>query len=101
MKLKIASLSVLVFVGALFTLWWAFVRAPGPAEVCDHIIDVTIAEAEQSNMSREAEADVIERTRDECISHKRDKIQLRGRIKYAEYAKCVMEATTLEAVYEC
>lgn len=101
MKLRIASLAIVVFVGTLFALWWAFVRAPGPAELCDHIIEVTVAEARQSDISQQAEADVVERTRQECIAHKRDKIQLRGRIRYAQYAKCVMAAQTLEEIYGC
>ena len=98
---KIISFVILVLVAGLFAAWWAFVRAPGPAEVCDHIIDVTIAEAQATGMSREAEADVIERTREECIQHKRDKIQLRGRLDYADYAKCVVSAKTLDEIYKC
>lgn len=99
--LKIASWFTLLCVATVVGLWWAYVRAPGPNVICEHIIEVTMAESRASGMSADSESRVIERTRDECIQHKRDKIQLRGRVKYATYAKCVMASTTLEDIYSC
>jgi len=87
---------------ALFCgLWVAFVRAPGPERVCDHIVEVTVAEATAAGMSVEAEASLVEGLRDRCVQHKRDKIQLRGRIKYARYAKCVLEQDSLADIEAC
>ena len=99
--MKIASIVVLVVVALLFSLWWAFVRAPGPEEVCAHIATVTKTEIEASGVSLESEAAVIEGIERGCVQHKLDKIQLRGRIKYAEYAKCVMAAETVSAIGKC
>ena len=98
---KISSWFTLLVTATVFGLWWTYVRAPGPAVVCEHIIEVTVAESRASGMSSESEATVIERTRDECIQHKQDKILLRGRVEYARYAKCVMAADTLEDIYSC
>jgi hypothetical protein len=99
--MKRLSIVLLVIVAILFAAWWAFVRAPGPEEVCAHIAAVTKAEVEASGVSLESEAAVIEGIERRCVQHKRDKIQLRGRIKYAEYAKCVMAADTVAAIGKC
>lgn len=99
--MKWLGLGTLGAVAILFGAWWSFVRAPAPAEVCDHIIDVTVSEARDSGMSVEAEASLIEGLRARCIAHKRDKIQLRGRIKYARYAKCVLSQETVASIDRC
>jgi hypothetical protein len=98
---KIASWITLVIVAVVFGLWWRYVRAPTPTEVCDHIVEVTLAETAASGTSPESEAAIIERIKASCIQHKLDKIQLRGRIRYADYAKCVMAETTLAGVDAC
>lgn len=99
--MRIASAVVLGLTLLLFVLWWAFIRAPGPVEVCDHIVDVTLREAGRQALEIETEARLVESTREQCIQHKLDKIQLRGRIKYAEYARCVMAAQTLGEIGRC
>ncbi len=99
--MKIASGVILGLTIALFFVWWALIRAPGPVEVCDHIVEVTLREAGDQQLSDQTQARLIESTREQCIQHKRDKIQLRGRIKYASYAKCVVEAETLAAIGRC
>jgi len=99
--MRIASAVVLGLTVLLFTLWLAFIRAPGPMEVCDHIVAVTLREAGDQALRSDTEARLIESTRDQCIEHKLDKIQLRGRIKYAEHAKCVMAAETLSEIGHC
>ncbi len=99
--MKIASAIVLGLVLLLFVGWWAFIRAPGPVEVCDHIVEVTLREAGQAALDLDTEAQLVEATRQQCIEHKLDKVQLRGRIKYAEHAKCVMAAQTLHDIGRC
>lgn len=99
--MRIASAVVLGLTLVLFVGWWAFIRAPGPALVCDHIVEVTLREAGRQALDIETEARLVESTREQCIAHKLDKIQLRGRIKYAEHAKCVMAGETLSEIGRC
>lgn len=98
---RIASVSVLSVTAVLFALWWMFLRAPAPAALCDHIMDVTLREASDQSMSVESQARLVDTMREQCIQHKQDKLQLRGRIKYAAYARCVMEAEDLVAIGRC
>jgi hypothetical protein len=99
--MKLASAIILGIVVAIFGFWLLFVRAPGPQQVCTHIMDVTLHEAGEQAMAQETQADIVERMQQQCIQHKLDKIQLRGRLKYAEYAKCVMAAQTLAEIERC
>lgn len=99
--MKRVGLAVFLFVGTLVVLWAIFVRAPGPQEVCDHIVEVTMKQASAANMSPESEASLVGGLKERCIEHKLNKIQLRGRVKYAQYAKCVMAADTLLDVESC
>jgi hypothetical protein len=99
--MRIASAVVLGLTLLLFVVWWAFIRAPGPVDVCSHIVEVTLREAGEHALPGETEARLIESTREQCIQHKLDKLQLRGRIKYAEHAKCVMAAQTLSEIGRC
>ena len=99
--MKRASIVVLVIVAVLFAAWWGFVRAPAPEAVCAHIAEVTKREVEAGGVSLESEAAVIEGIERGCVQHKRDKIQLRGRLAYADYAKCVMGSETLAAIGKC
>lgn len=99
--MKRVGQAVFLFVATLVTLWWVFVRAPGPEEVCDHIVEVTLNEARSAQMNPESEAALVSGLQERCIKHKLDKIQLRGRVKYADYAKCVMAADSLLDVESC
>jgi hypothetical protein len=99
--MRIASYVVLGLTLLLFGGWWAFVRAPGPVEVCEHIVAVTLREAGDQAMGDDSLSRLVETTREQCIEHKRDKIQLRGRLKYAQYARCVVEAQTLAEIGRC
>ena len=101
MAAKIASGVVFGVVLVLFIAWWAFIRAPGPVEVCEHVIQVTLREAGEEALGDDSLSRLVESTREQCIEHKRDKILLRGRIKYAEHAKCVMSAQTLGEIGRC
>lgn len=99
--MRIASLVVLIIVAMVFGFWLGWVRAPGPGEVCDHIIEVTKREAEDRSMQMESEAALIGQMRDKCMKHKLDKIQLRGRLVWAEYAKCITGSTSLDEIGRC
>jgi hypothetical protein len=70
-------------------------------ELCDHIVKVTLREAGDQALRGDTEARLVESTREQCIEHKLDKLQLRGRIKYAAHAKCVMAARTLSEIGRC
>jgi len=93
--------SLFLFVATLVTLWWFFVRAPGPHEVCEHIVEVTLTEAQAADMNAQSESALVTGLQERCIEHKLDKIKLRGRVKYARYAKCVMSASTLLDIESC
>ena len=71
---KLASGALLGLTLLLFVLWWSFLRAPGPMEVCDHILEVTLREAEAQAMNSDSQAQLVESTRAQCIEHKRDKL---------------------------
>lgn len=98
---RVISGAVLGLTIVAFSFWWVFIRAPGPIAVCDHILEVTLAESRDQSLSEETQARLVESTRDQCIQHKHDKLLLRGRIKYAAYAKCVMDADDLVAIGRC
>ena len=101
-KVLIATVSVLLLIaGALAAGWFRFVSAPSPDTLCRHIIEVTVAEAGQQGMTSGTQSQLIDRLRDQCVQHKQDKLQLRGRIAYASYARCIMEAETLRAIEDC
>jgi hypothetical protein len=99
--MKIASSIVLGIIVAVVGFWAFFVRAPAPPRVCDHIIDITLREAGQQGLAMETQAQLVEQLRERCIKHKIDKIELRGRLKYAEYAKCVLAAEELAEIERC
>lgn len=98
---RIVSTVLLLVVGGLVGLWVLFVRAPSPQAVCDHIVQVTVDEATQSGMSRDSQVVVIEQMRKRCVKHKLDKIQLRGRISYARYARCVVGEQSVSGFSRC
>ena len=52
-------------------------------------------------MQMESEAALIAQMREKCMKHKLDKIQLRGRLVWAEYAKCITDATSLDEIGRC
>lgn len=98
---KFASGAVLGLTLLLFILWWAFLRAPGPVDVCDHIMAVTLREASEQSLSDQTQTQLVESMHMSCIEHKQNKILLRGRVKYAEYAKCVVSSETLADIGRC
>ncbi len=99
--MKRVGQALFLFVATLVALWAIFVRAPGPETVCEHIVEVTLREAEAASMNPQSEAALMSGLQERCVKHKLDKMQLRGRVKYAQYAKCVMGASTLSGVESC
>ncbi|MBV1860109.1 MAG: hypothetical protein KUG77_16975 [Nannocystaceae bacterium] len=99
--MKRVGQAIFLFVATLVVLWAIFVRAPGPETVCEHIVTVTIEEAQAASMNPQSEAALMSGLQERCVTHKLDKMKLRGRVKYAEYAKCVTAATTLAQIETC
>ena len=99
--MRILAGVLITLVVAVFVFWLLLVRAPAPATVCQHIIDVTVSEAGDSAMGADTRETLLERMKMQCIQHKKDKIQLRGKLEYASYAKCVMADQTLQAIESC
>lgn len=99
--MKIASMVMLAVALLLFGFWWGWVRAPGPDAVCQHIIAVTKSEAEDRSMNSATEATLIEQMNERCIKHKLDKLKLRGRLKWADYARCIVRGESLAEIGQC
>ncbi len=99
--MKIALWVITITMAVLLGLWLIYVKAPPPAELCEHISEVSLRESAARGMSADSQAAVLGGIREGCIQHKLDKIQLRGRIKYAAYAKCVMAADSLATIEKC
>ena len=99
--MKVLLGTVMVLVLAVVGFYLAFVRAPSPVVVCQHIIDVTVAEAGEQAMSKDTQQTLLERMKQQCIEHKQNKLQLRGRLAYARYARCVVSSTTLRDIEAC
>lgn len=90
------ALSLSVFVATIAVLWMIFVQAPNPAQVCEHKVALTLAEAQGLDAGP-----LLEQLKVGCVKSAQSKIKMRGRIKYANYAKCVMAATDLESAERC
>lgn len=88
-------------VALLFGLWFAFVRAPGPQDVCRHIIDVTMRESSAQSIGVEAQDATLAALEAKCVQHKLDKVQLRGRVVWAKYARCVLGSDDLDTISMC
>jgi hypothetical protein len=97
--MKVAGLVLLVLTLALAGLWIAYVRAPEPEVVCQHKIDITLAEAGEQH--GDAVGNLLDQLKLQCVKEKRKLLQLRGKLVYAEQAKCIMAATTLSAAERC
>lgn len=90
--LVLSVISVLVF-------WLGWVRAPSPEQICKHKIELVIATVGE-DQTEGADA-LIGQLEGKCVTAAERKILLRGKIVYAEYAKCVMAATTLMDAERC
>ncbi|MCA9661756.1 MAG: hypothetical protein KC486_25685 [Myxococcales bacterium] len=97
--MRIAGVIFLTLVAFLTLVWFFLLRAPSPEVVCDHIIEMTVAEVgDKAPNARDA---LIDQLRLRCTKEKRTKLRLRGKYYYAEYAKCVMRSETLAEAEGC
>lgn len=94
------SLAVLVLaVVSVFVFWLGWVRAPSPEEICRHKIELVIMTVGE-DQTEGAEA-LIGQLEAKCVEAAERKIQLRGKLVYADYAKCVIAAQTLTDAERC
>ncbi|NVB38441.1 hypothetical protein G6O69_11415 [Pseudenhygromyxa sp. WMMC2535] len=84
---------------AIFVFWLGWVRAPSPQELCAHKVQLVLDTA-SPEQSEGADA-LIMRLEISCVESVKRKIQLRGKLVYADYAKCVMTAQTLMDAERC
>lgn len=97
--LKVSLALLALSVVAIFIFWLGWVRAPAPEQVCKHKIELVIdTVGEQQTEGADA---LIGQLEAKCVSNVQRKIQLRGKLVYAKYAKCVMSATTLADAERC
>lgn len=95
----LALAAIGLFAGTLALLWFVFVAAASPQEVCDRMVELTLAEAGEK-APKAADA-LVDRLKDRCVEAKQDQIRLRGKIVWKEYADCVMQAETLGDAERC
>ena len=96
---RIAAIVSLVLIGTVVALWMKYVDAPSPAQVCDRVIEMTYAEG--ATHDPESVEALVRTLREGCVTSKRQVIQYRGKIEWASYASCVMEATDLAGAEGC
>jgi hypothetical protein len=82
----------------LTALWFRFVHAPSPEVVCDHLVELTRADAGAHTAAGDA---AVARIRETCVESKLRYIRLRNRINYATHAKCIVAARSLDEVERC
>lgn len=90
------ALAVSIFALTIGALWMLFVHAPAPTVVCEHKIELALA-----GVTDQDPGPLIEHLQSTCVQNAERRIQLRGRIKYANYAKCVVAAESLEEAERC
>ncbi|MFV8750035.1 hypothetical protein ACNOYE_05765 [Nannocystaceae bacterium ST9] len=96
---KIAGLIVSGIAVAIFVFWWVMVRAPSPQAICKHKIQLVLNEVPQD---QQVGADaLIMQLELRCVEAAEKKIQFRGKLVYAEYARCVAAAQTLGEAERC
>jgi hypothetical protein len=98
--LRKVVLGMLVFsVVAVFVFWLGWVRAPSPEQVCKHKIELVIATVGE-DQTEGADA-LIGQLEGKCVEAADRKILLRGKLVWAEYAKCVTAAESLMDAERC
>lgn len=96
---KVVLAFVLLSVVAAVVFWLGWVRAPSPEQICKHKIELVTATV-GAEQTEGAEA-LIAQLEMRCVEAAQRKIQLRGKLVYAEYAKCVMAAQSLTDAERC
>lgn len=97
--MKIAGIVTIVIALILTGLWAVYVRAPPPEAVCEHKLQITLAES--GGQHAVAMENLLDRITADCIKEKRKLLQLRGKIAYAKTAKCILAAATLSDAERC
>lgn len=97
--MRVAAVILLVLTAGAAALWFAFVVAPPPHEVCQHKADILVAEA--GGAHDDAVANLLDQYRINCRKQAEKTLQLRGKLVYARMAKCVMAAKTLNEAERC
>ena len=96
---KIAGAVVLGICLVIFGFWLIFVRAPPPQVICQHKIELVLNEVPpEQRVGAEA---LIAQLELRCVEAAKKKIQFRGKLVYAEFARCVAKATTLGEAERC
>ena len=95
---KIGWGALAVIVLAVFVFWFTKVRAPDPATICAHKVELVLEAGADQRGGAEALVGQLEA---KCVDAAKRKIQMRGKLVYAEYAKCVMAATALSDAERC
>ena len=97
--MRIAGIIISTIALILLAVWFFLLRAPSPEVVCEHLIEVTIREV--GDRAPNAVDAFVDQIRTTCTKEKQTMLRLRGKYAYAEYAKCVMRATTLSDAEGC
>lgn len=95
--MRYVALAIGVLGLCVLTFWLVYVRAPAPDEVCTHKIELVMQEVKPGI---DASA-LVESLKKSCVKAAEQKILLRGKIKYANYARCVVAAEDLMAAETC
>jgi hypothetical protein len=98
---RVLSIGLLASTALLFAGWWGWVRAPLPDRVCDHVVEITLRDAGDAAITEKTRERMVEQIGMRCQQLEADRIQLRGRLVYAEHAKCVMRSATLAEINRC
>jgi hypothetical protein len=85
--------------GGIFAFWLIYVRAPGPEQVCAHLIALTRQDA--GDTAPKAVDALVTRLEKRCIEDKSRIMKMRDKLEYAKYARCVVAATSLEDAERC
>lgn len=97
--MKLAATIVALLVALLVGLWIAFVRAPAPHEVCARKAEILRAEAGSEH--GEAVETLLDQYRLGCRKQAETLLRLRGKLVYARFARCVMQARTFAEAETC
>lgn len=85
--------------GSIFAFWLIYVRAPSPTQVCAHLIALTRQDA--GDTAPKAVDALVTRLEKRCVEDKTRIMQMRDKLEYAKYARCVVAATSLEDAERC
>lgn len=84
---------------AVVVFWLGWVRAPDPATICAHKVDLVFNTVGADQ--REGAEALVGQLEITCVEAAKRKIQMRGKLVYADYAKCVMAASALSQAERC